>query len=593
MRARRLRSIVRTQLPVVSAAVLLALLAAQPSASAPYAEPPGLPELAVSAATEHTFVYENTPDTTGGRHATPLEIVIEDDPYTETVFEALDVDACDLWWVRVARAEFEGDSTTMTVVGDATGASRADGLVILAEYIESAHGWIRVEGPDGAADLFFEPFTRYQDMQRAFEDVEDQTGVVGYVGGHGAAFGLYFTTHRYGSGQFVRITPLDGAVFTMAAYEAWGTDAAPPLVNGSSEGVTIDGIDVTVDRDGLLMAFAMDPSFSGATDFTVEKVAGSGVPQTYTTRVTRGGPDAFRLPGVEAAHFSSVTLNNAVLEGTTKVIDYTLDATTADRARSFMTAANTALADGRVRIEGVEGAVEVVFDCGSTQDQFIAIVNAVEHLTGVHAAPQESDTVFTSAGYGSSQFTRFTRFGGAVFTVHKDEAYGSDATVTAFAGSAGGIYVDGLEVAIRRPDLDMDCTIADLTVNANGASFIIEHVDDGSVILQPTADPLLWNIVGGQRPVVSTGPIVLNVEVTASPSGRKDITTATVEVRRLGDVDGNGYVNLLDKVHVSAWLNGHPLAGDTLRHVDLTGDGFCNAMDAVVINRLLNSLVVP
>lgn len=177
---------------------------------------------------------------------------------------------------------------------------------------------------------------------------------------------------------------------------------------------------------------------------------------------------------VDAADLSSVVINQAVFEGTQKTVAYTINATTAAKGTSAQTAANLALADGLVRIEGNKGVAHVTFTAGMNQAQVMAAVNAVTSLTGVVAAANVGDIDYTSSEYGASQFVRFTRLNGAVFTVSADEDYGANATVTAIDGSTTGVSVEGLKVTVKRAGLDLELVVTDNTVNDTD-SFNIEQ----------------------------------------------------------------------------------------------------------------------
>ena len=186
------------------------------------------------------------------------------------------------------------------------------------------------------------------------------------------------------------------------------------------------------------------------------------------------GTLGFDTNTVAPAELSSVVVNQATFEGTQKNIAYTVDATSAETALSAQTAANLALADGLVRIEGNKGVAHVTFSAGMNQAQVMAAVNGVTALTGVVAAANVGDIDYTSSEYGASQFVRFTRLNGAVFTVGADEDFGANATITSVDGSATGVSVEGLKFTVKRSDLDLELVITDDTVNATG-SFNIEQ----------------------------------------------------------------------------------------------------------------------
>ena len=204
---------------------------------------------------------------------------------------------------------------------------------------------------------------------------------------------------------------------------------------------------------------------------TIDRVAST---TQFNGKKLLDGTLGFNTNGVDAADLSSVVVNQATFEGTQKAIAYTIDATSAATAHSDMTAASLALANGLVRIEGNKGVAHVTFTAGMNQAQVMAAVNGVTSLTGVVAAVDGADIDFDSSEYGASQFVRFTRLGGAVFTVTADEDYGANATITSIDGSATGVSVEGLKVTVKRSALDLELVITDNTVNDTD-SFNIEQ----------------------------------------------------------------------------------------------------------------------
>ncbi len=143
------------------------------------------------------------------------------------------------------------------------------------------------------------------------------------------------------------------------------------------------------------------------------------------------------------------------------------------------------------------------------------------------------------------------------------------------------------------------CVLAITIVNdPNGnltySSFVTQNVmSTGKVIIQPTANPLVWDILGGDATVPDPiGSVTLNVLVVGNEVGGLDTTTVTLNVRQLGDIDGNGFVNLIDKVNFNKRLNGMVTPYPD-RCYDLTGDTFVNVLDKVIMNRALNGMPIP
>ena len=115
----------------------------------------------------------------------------------------------------------------------------------------------------------------------------------------------------------------------------------------------------------------------------------------------------------------------------------------------------------------------------------------------------------------------------------------------------------------------------------------------GQVVIESTADPLVWNIKGGQYGVDPFGAVTLDVSVTGNEHGGTGTTTANLTVRKLGDIDGSGAVGLQDKVQLNKRLNGLATPGYDLRHFDLNGGGTVGLDDKLILNMILNGLPVP
>lgn len=130
-----------------------------------------------------------------------------------------------------------------------------------------------------------------------------------------------------------------------------------------------------------------------------------------------------------------------------------------------------------------------------------------------------------------------------------------------------------------------------------GADYAVALGENGGALqnflAQPTADPLIVNVLGGR--IGSSTPSApasrtLNVTVLDQTYGRSASADVGLALRVIGDITGDGHLNALDKAHMTAWLNGVPLSGDTVRHLDLNGDGNVNAIDKVLLTRQLNGL---
>jgi hypothetical protein len=108
----------------------------------------------------------------------------------------------------------------------------------------------------------------------------------------------------------------------------------------------------------------------------------------------------------------------------------------------------------------------------------------------------------------------------------------------------------------------------------------------GDVVVQPTADPLVVNLLGGRRGTGGVGPVELNVYVAGDVGGAASANTSVV-VRPLGDMDGSGDVDALDKQQMNKRLNGVE-TGLPDRAFDLTGADGINAVDKQLMNIIMN-----
>ena len=115
----------------------------------------------------------------------------------------------------------------------------------------------------------------------------------------------------------------------------------------------------------------------------------------------------------------------------------------------------------------------------------------------------------------------------------------------------------------------------------------------GQVVIESTANPLVWNIKGGQYGVDPFGAVTLDISVTGNEVGGTGTTTANLTVRRLSDITGNDSVGLEDKVQMNKRLNGLETPGYELRHFDLNGGGTVGLDDKLILNKILNGLPVP
>jgi hypothetical protein len=110
----------------------------------------------------------------------------------------------------------------------------------------------------------------------------------------------------------------------------------------------------------------------------------------------------------------------------------------------------------------------------------------------------------------------------------------------------------------------------------------------GQVTLASTSSSSTVYVYGGLS-VTGTGTCQILVEVAGSPAGGFGAATATITVRKLGDIDNSGSVACADLTSLNTRLNNLP-TGLPDYNFDLTGDGYVTAADRVILNKILNSL---
>ena len=113
------------------------------------------------------------------------------------------------------------------------------------------------------------------------------------------------------------------------------------------------------------------------------------------------------------------------------------------------------------------------------------------------------------------------------------------------------------------------------------------------VWLYPTDDEMVWEVMGRFGPDVPVGTAVLRIGVQGLYAGGYGETLLEVQVRPLGDVDGNGGVEPADLQPLLQALNGNPPAGYHPKAFDLDGNGACEPGDLMLLLSILNGRPLP
>jgi len=149
-------------------------------------------------------------------------------------------------------------------------------------------------------------------------------------------------------------------------------------------------------------------------------------------------------------------------------------------------------------------------------------------------------------------------------------------------GVTGGRHMVALAIAID--DDPNGNTSYQVTVTANPPA---------AVVIEPTADLLVWHIRGGAHGVDPVGPVTLGVQVAGLDVGGQGLASTLLAVRLLGDLDGNGGPEPGDVSLLIMKLNGVPPAGYDPQAFDLDANGGAEPGDVQVLINILNGLSIP
>ncbi len=120
----------------------------------------------------------------------------------------------------------------------------------------------------------------------------------------------------------------------------------------------------------------------------------------------------------------------------------------------------------------------------------------------------------------------------------------------------------------------------------------IEGPGDATVTADPLGNPLHTLLVGPQWQADGSGCGTSRWRITVVGNiGGSCSTEVTLDTRRLGDVDGNGFVEPTDKARLNAKLNGVQVPAGVLLF-DIDGNGFVEPLDKARLNSILNGIPV-
>ncbi len=138
-------------------------------------------------------------------------------------------------------------------------------------------------------------------------------------------------------------------------------------------------------------------------------------------------------------------------------------------------------------------------------------------------------------------------------------------------------------------------TIA-ITNDPNGnADYTVAVVGSGAGVVEviDTANPLVKELKGSLRTDGSTGAGLCDLAITVTGTVAGEGTgTDSITVRRLGDINGDGFVTPTDKGVLNARLNGLTVTAPT-QALDINADGSVAPTDKGLLNAILNGVVQP
>ena len=132
----------------------------------------------------------------------------------------------------------------------------------------------------------------------------------------------------------------------------------------------------------------------------------------------------------------------------------------------------------------------------------------------------------------------------------------------------------------------------DLNGNVTYTTWVTQTGGPGDVQIVETADPWVWQIIGGRHGQEALGEVTLQVLVGGNEYGGEGAATCTLFVRPLADINGDSVVDAEDKLIINQCLNGLETPVDPT-WCDLNGDGQVNAEDKLIINQVLNGISPP
>jgi len=172
--------------------------------------------------------------------------------------------------------------------------------------------------------------------------------------------------------------------------------------------------------------------------------------------------------------FTSVSINSATIGATPLAVSVSVITSAQHAQLSFLGSSTGLSGTANLSIAGNVGTVLLSFTSATSSSKIVAAVNLYTDSTGVQAtlSSDNKSVVFTSTGYGSSQFVTIQSTNDTAFSTEDKNAVinqsskGRDATVSV---NGTAVTADGLNVNVVTADLQANFTL-NSTANFNGAA---------------------------------------------------------------------------------------------------------------------------
>ncbi len=182
--------------------------------------------------------------------------------------------------------------------------------------------------------------------------------------------------------------------------------------------------------------------------------------------------------------FTSVSINSAKVGAATLSVTVAVVTSAQTGQLNFLGSSTGLNGATSLSIAGNKGTVQLSFANLTKSSSIVASVNQFKDSTGVQAtlSADNKSVLFTSTGYGASQFLTVSSNNATAFTakdtngVSTTTKYGRNATLTV---NGTAIQSDGLNVKVVTANLEADLTL-NSTINTNGKSKVFGITGGGA-----------------------------------------------------------------------------------------------------------------